>query len=407
MPLKIVRNDIVKMDTDAVVNTANAEPEVGAGCDYRIYTAAGFDALLEYRRKNIGAVSEGEVFVTPGFNLPAKAIIHAVSPLFIDGNHGEEDKLRGCYQKALKLTEEKGFKSVSFPLISTGNFGYPKEKGLRIAVDEINAFLLHSDISVYLVVYDEVSTNLGKRIYPDLESYINQNYVDEQPATEMRFCGNRRDYASMSSVLLSQESIPTSAPEPIQASAPKPPQAKAPEPPRSQVSEPKLASILAPKPAKTSKNKPGIFDKISSLSPAKGGLPISEPFENIDYDFSALDERMKHITDTFSQYLLYLIESKGMTNAEVYNRAVVDKKVFSKIKNNVDYHPQKLTAMCLCVGAKLNLDETRDLLARAGYALSPCDKTDIIFMYFIENEIYDMIELDIQLEEHGIQCIIA
>ena len=87
--------------------------------------------------------------------------------------------------------------------------------------------------------------------------------------------------------------------------------------------------------------------------------------------------------------------------------AIVDKKVFSKIKNNPDYHPQKLTALCLCVGAKLNMDETRDLLARAGYALSPCDKTDVIFAYFIENEIYDMIELDIQLEEHGQPCIIS
>ena len=122
---------------------------------------------------------------------------------------------------------------------------------------------------------------------------------------------------------------------------------------------------------------------------------------------SKLEERMEHLSDTFSEYLLYLIRDKEMENADVYKRAIVDKKVFSKIKNNPDYHPQKLTALCLCVGAMLNLDETRDLLARAGYALSPCDKTDIIFSYFIENEIYDMIELDIQLEEHGLPCIIS
>jgi hypothetical protein len=122
---------------------------------------------------------------------------------------------------------------------------------------------------------------------------------------------------------------------------------------------------------------------------------------------SKLEERMRHISDTFSQYLMYLIQDKKMENADVYKRAIVDKKIFSKIKNNVDYHPQKLTALCLCVGAKLNLDESKDLLARAGYALSPCDKTDIIFSYFIENGIYDMIELDIQLEEHGLPCIIS
>ena len=120
-----------------------------------------------------------------------------------------------------------------------------------------------------------------------------------------------------------------------------------------------------------------------------------------------LAERMAHMSDTFPEYLLYLIRKNGLDNADVYKRAIVDKKVFSKIKNNPDYHPKKITALCLCVGAKLNIDETRDLLARAGYALSPCDKTDIIFSYFIEHRIYDMIELDIQLEEHGLPCIIA
>ena len=134
---------------------------------------------------------------------------------------------------------------------------------------------------------------------------------------------------------------------------------------------------------------------------------------SLDEDFAIeemerkLAERMKHMSDTFPEYLLYLIREKGLTNADVYKRAIVDKKVFSKIKNNPEYHPQKLTALCLCIGAKLNMDEARDLLARAGYALSPCDKTDIIFSYFIEHGIYDMIELDIQLEEHGLPCIIT
>ena len=138
----------------------------------------------------------------------------------------------------------------------------------------------------------------------------------------------------------------------------------------------------------------------SESRPAARG---SDPMEELE---RRLAERMEHLSDTFSEYLLYLIRMKGMTNAEVYKRAIVDKKVFSKIRNNPDYHPQKRTALCLCVGARLSLDEAKDLLARAGYALSPCDKTDIIFSYFIEHKIYDMIELDIQLEEHGLPCII-
>lgn len=124
-------------------------------------------------------------------------------------------------------------------------------------------------------------------------------------------------------------------------------------------------------------------------------------------DESGLIDRLLHLEDTFSEYLMYLIKERNMNNTDVWKRALVDKKLFSKIKNNPDYQPKKLTALCLCIGAKLNLDESRDLLARAGYALSPSSKTDIIFSYFIENEIYDMIELDIQLETYGEPCIIS
>ena len=141
--------------------------------------------------------------------------------------------------------------------------------------------------------------------------------------------------------------------------------------------------------------------------PAPKAVSAEEVVDFYDGHESKLAERMSHLSDTFSEYLLYLIKSKGMTNAEVYKRAIVDKKVFSKIKSNKYAHPQKITAMCLCVGACLNIDESRDLLARAGYALSPSNKTDVIFSYFIENGIYDMIELDIQLEEYGENCLIS
>ena len=314
MPFKIVRNDITKMQCDAIVNTANDHP----------------------------TVEEGGAFITPAFNLNARYIIHAVSPFFIDGSSGEEEKLRSCYQKSLQLAYENKVESIAFPLISTGGFGYPKEEGMRIAVDEINAFLLKHQMLIYLVVFDNKSTKLGENIYPGLESYIDHNYVYEKKE-------HREELAE------------------------------------DDLCEPIKMCMAA---------------------------HIEAFEEDADFDFyeqheSKLQERMKHMSDTFSEYLLYLIEGKGMTNAEVYKRAIVDKKVFSKIKNNPDYHPQKMTAMCLCVGAQLNLDETKDLLARAGYALSPCDKTDVIFSYFIENKIYDMIELDIQLEEHGMKCLIS
>lgn len=383
MPFKIVRNDITKMNTEAVVNTANERAVVDTGCDSAIYAAAGYDELLAYRREHIGDVPEGEVFITPGFNLKAEYIIHAVSPLYIDGESGEEEKLRNCYRKALSLADEKGIRSIAFPLISTGGFGYPKEEGMRIALDEIKAFLEDHRMMIYLVVFDEKSASLGRRAYPGLEEYIDRNYVEQVSDVEYnssysKASKNRLSLGRMLKMGISKSEKASARPrEEAQGESARPRREEAARPRREE------AFVSA------------------DMDLCEAAASFEEKHE------SRLEERMKHLSDTFSEYLLYLIHDKNMENAEVYKRAIVDKKTFSKIKNNVDYHPQKLTALCLCVGARLNLDESKDLLARAGYALSPCDKTDIIFSYFIENEIYDMIELDIQLEEHGLPCIIA
>ncbi len=349
MPLKIVRNDITKMQVDAIVNTANQAPMFAEGVDSAVYRAAGEEVLLAERCK-IGRMAVGDAAITPGFGLPARFIIHAVSPLYVDGESGEEALLRSCYRKSLALAKENQCRSIAFPLISTGSFGYPKEEGMRIALDEINAFLLHNEMLVYLVVFDEASTKLGRNLYPALEAYIDAKYVAEKQRVEYRG----------------------------------------------------QSSQAAPR-----------MEKGRSMSFCMTAPKLSAPsVSNSSYDEfcekkeSALEQRMRHRSDTFQQYLFYLIEAKGLTNAQVYKRAIITKQLFSKIKLNPEYHPDKVTAMRLCVGAGLNLDETKDLLARAGYALSPCDKRDIIFSFFIEQEIYDMIEIDIALEEHGLPCFI-
>lgn len=383
MPFKIVRNDITKMNTEAVVNTANERVVVDTGCDSAIYAAAGYDELLAYRREHIGDVPEGEVFITPGFNLNSEYIIHAVSPLYIDGESGEEDRLRSCYRKALSLADEKGIRSIAFPLISTGGFGYPKEEGMRIALDEIKAFLEDHRMIIYLVVFDEKSASLGRRAYPGLEEYIDRNYVEQASDAEYSSSYSKASKNRLSLGLMLKMGMSRS--EKASARPREEAQGESARPRREEAARPRREEAFAS----------------DDMDLCEAAASFEEKHE------SRLEERMRHLSDTFSEYLLYLIHDKNMENAEVYKRAIVDKKTFSKIKNNVDYHPQKLTALCLCVGARLNLDESKDLLARAGYALSPCDKTDIIFSYFIENEIYDMIELDIQLEEHGLPCIIA
>lgn len=352
MSLRVVRNDITRMETEAIVNTANPHVAVGSGCDRAVYKAAGYNELLNYRREHIGEVAEGEVFITPGFGLKAKYIIHAVSPAFIDGQSGEEEKLRSCYRKSLDIAESYGITSISFPLISTGSFGYPKEEGMMIAADEINRFLNDHEMDVYLVVFDRQSMRIGRRRFRDIDEYISERYVDSAEEEEI----GSSEYEKSESKWPETE---------YEDSAPRP-----------------------------------FLRREQDLS--RPQIKAGKPEENL----ADLDERIKHIDDTFSEYLMYKIQEKGLKNSEVYKKALVDKKIFSKIKNNPDYHPNKLTAMCLCVGAQLNIDEAKDLLLRAGYGFSPCDKTDIIFEYFIENGYYDMIDLDIQLEEHGLPCII-
>ena len=376
MPFRIVRNDITKMHVDVIVNTANVEPIYSSGTDTAVYKAAGEEELLAERRK-IGFMDEGEVAITPGYKLPAKYIIHAVSPFYEDGDSGEEEKLRSCYKKSLELAYENKCESIAFPLIATGSFGYPKEEGMRIAVDEITAFLLKHEMLIYLVVFDTEATRLGLSLYPDLEAYIDHNYVCNKREEEYgdRYFGSVRKWESgYNAYRIKRERVE-----------------KAVKRPKEDLAE-SSSRLSAPLEA------PTIFNYHE--------MDDASYDEFLEENESALKERMQHISDTFQQYLLFLIEARGLTNSEVYKRAIITKQLFSKIKVNPDYHPDKATAMRLCVGAKLNLDETKDLLARAGYALSPCDKRDIIFSFFIEHKVFDMIEIDIALEEHGLPCFI-
>lgn len=377
MPFKIVRNDITKMRVDVIVNTANEAPQYSDGVDTAVYHAAGEEELLAERKK-IGWMKEGEVAITPGFKLSAKYIIHAVSPCYIDGTSGEEQLLRGCYSKSLQLAYDNKCESIAFPLISTGSLGYPKEEGMRIALDEINAFLMKHEMLIYLVVFDTAATKLGLNLYPNLEAYIDHNYVCDKREEEY---GNRYFGSVVEGVpgydayKLERERVEKAVKHPVE-----------------DIDE-CCWSVESARP-------------VSSKSTNVREMEADDYEDFYEENESALKERMKHMSDTFQQYLLYLIETKGLTPAEVYKRAIITKQLFSKIKVNPNYHPDKVTAMRLCVGAKLNIDETKDLLGRAGYALSPCDKRDIIFSFFIENNVYDMIEIDIALEEHGLPCFI-
>ena len=176
MPLQIVRNDITKMEMDAIVNAANETLLGGGGVDGAIHRAAGPE-LLSYCRK-LNGCKTGEAKITPGFNLPAKYVIHTVGPIWHGGNNNEEALLKRCYTQSLLLARENKCETIAFPLISAGAYGYPKEEAFRIAVSTVQDFLMDSDMTVYIVVFDESSHFISRKLFADVRQYIDQRYVD-------------------------------------------------------------------------------------------------------------------------------------------------------------------------------------------------------------------------------------
>ena len=398
------------MNTEAIVNTANEKPTVGSGCDTAVYKAAGYDELLNYRKEKIGFVKEGDVFITPGFNLDAKYIIHAVSPRFT--NEEETEKLvRSCYKKSLELAKEKGIKSIAFPLIATGSYGFPKEAGLRTALDEINKFLLKDDMEVYIVVFDPESTTLSAKISARLEEYIDENYVEEKTGEEYSriyrsnevFIGSGLRSESAAKPKGGREKLSKKDFSPLRIHSKN--EESAPLVEEKEICDDYSDGLILAEeegeaaPVAAQKAEPD-FEINKSINPLVDGYGLTP--EGIE----ALKKRLEHLSDTFSEYLFFLMEEKGMKGPEVYNGACVDKKTFSKIKNNKNYHPKKLTALCLCIGARLNMDQSKDLLQKAGFAFSNSDMTDVIFSFFIENEIYDIFQIAVELEDRGLQVII-
>lgn len=192
MPFKIERNDITNVHTEAIVNTANPNPIIGTGTDTAIYQAAGMEQMLEARKK-IGRINRGGAAYTQSFNLAANGIryiIHTVGIRWKGGEQGEIEVMRNCYRNSLKLAEELKCKSISIPLLATGNYAFPKETALNIALDEISQFLFTSEMEVILVVYDRESFQVSKKIFDGVKSFINDNYVAEEKSGES---GEERD----------------------------------------------------------------------------------------------------------------------------------------------------------------------------------------------------------------------
>ena len=196
MPLHIIRQDITKMDCDAIVNPTNIYLTPDGGTDLAIHTAAGPE-LLKYCKKQMRMVQVGSAKISPAFNLPCKHVIHTVGPVWKGGNNNEKDKLISCYKESLELAAINGCSSIAFPLISSGTYGYPKDQVLKIAIDVISDFLFTSEMTVYLVVYDKKAYEFSNKLFSDIASFIDDNYYEEHKiaASNRERMAMRRDMA--------------------------------------------------------------------------------------------------------------------------------------------------------------------------------------------------------------------
>ena len=343
MPFEIVRNDIVNMQVDAVVNTANPNPVIGSGVDSGIHKKAGYELLAD--RQKIGCIDFGDAVITPGFNLDAKYVIHTVGPIWEDGNHGEEQILSSCYRKSLALAKEHECESMAFPLIATGNYGFPKTLALQIAVREISTFLLENEMQIYLVVFGKEAFALSEKLFKSVSSYIDENYI----------CSKTHDEYGIESVC------------------------------GSRLKTRRIRERL--------KGRNGIHEDICPSQEMEACLDMSVE-ETVPMDSDNWEQLLENLDAGFSETLLQLIDRTGKKDSEIYKKANVDRKLFSKIRNNMDYKPSKTTALAFAFALELDVNETKDFIGRAGFALSHSSKFDVIVEYFLVNKNYNVFELN-------------
>lgn len=337
MPFEIVRNDITNMRVDAIVNSANPRPVVGLGTDSSIHEKAGPELLAA--RQKIGPIPMGQAAITPAFRLHAKYVIHTVGPVWDGGSYGEEALLRSCYDQSLKLGLAHDCKSIAFPLIATSNYGFPKDKALQIAVAAFSAFLLEHEMLIYLVVFDRGAYKLSEKLFHSIASYIDDHYVD-----------------------LWEESAYGTEKRRIQSNIRR-------------------------------RRDRDLFRKSAVLEDMAPCAPMAMPVA------ASLPDFLKQADAGFTETLLKLIDKTGKKDSEIYKKANLSKQHFSKIRNNPDYKPNKQTAIALALALELDLEQTKDLIGRAGYALSNSSKFDLIIMYFIQQKNYNVVEINIALYE--------
>ena len=384
MPFHIIRADITTLAVDAIVNAANSSLLGGGGVDGAIHRAAG-PALREYCA-GLGGCQTGEAKLSPGFRLPARWVIHTVGPIWSGGQRNEEALLSACYRNSLELALAQGCESVAFPLISAGAYGYPKDQALAVAVREIRVFLMQHEMEVTLCVFDRAGFRLPGGLYEAVRAYLDRRLPEAVPRPGRQA---EREWGPVFPAAQTNAAPPTMA---SYAAAPAGSAPAAAKPPAEKAAKKKKSIFSRPRRTKAEKQR---AEAAAEDSFALAGPRRDEGIATCGAARPAeLDERLRCLDESFSQMLLRKIDERGMTDAACYKRANVDRKLFSKIRSDPYYRPSKPTAIAFAIALELPLPETRELLMKAGFALSHSSKFDIIIEYFIANGRYDIFEIN-------------
>ena len=351
MPLLLIRGDITKLECDAIVNAANSSLLGGGGVDGAIHRAAGPRLLEECR--TLHGCDTGDAKITGGYDLPARYVIHTVGPVWYGGTRGEEELLRSCYRRSLELACANGCESVAFPLISCGVYGYPVNEGFRVARDTIVSFLADHDLTVYIVIFgghpssidiSDLKPLVRSKCSPQ-DGFLSAAAQALSAAPPRGFAGARKECRSM------------------------------------KASAPDYSCEEDAAPCEMFDEEVSRVEKYDEVAAAPS-------------DMSDLAQRVAMLDESFSQMLLRKIDELGMTDVECYKKANLDRKHFSKIRSDKNYRPKKQTVLALAIALKLPEDELRELLMKAGYALSDSNITDVIIGYFVEKGNYDIYDIN-------------
>ena len=334
MPLTLLDRDITAMTTDAIVNAANVDLLMGSGVCGAIFRAAGAKEM-QAACDSLSPIATGDAVITPGFALPARYVVHTAGPIYRSTQAAKcAEQLRSCYLNSLRLAEKNGCESIAFPLISAGIYGYPREEAIRIAEESIREYLKERDMDVYLLIRDKATGLADKALMHRIREYVDSILPDREP-----------DHHILQAMRSTRNTI---------------------------FGKPRAAEK---RPQREGSAADEAVPADACAAPALG---------------ARLEDLIGNLDESFSETLLRLIDAKGRTDVDVYKRANLDRKLFSKIRTGKGYMPSKRTALALAVSLELNLRETEDLLSRAGFALSHSQKFDVIVEYFILNGIYDI-----------------